>query len=271
MTVAALGLGTIAPFASNLYSFAPLNYYQRPDERYIAGAFADYEISPAIKPYMEFMFMDDHTLAQIAPSGDFGNTLTINCDNPLMSAAQKSAICPINGLAGNVGNNPNNGIVGFLGTFPVAAGAPFNKAANGPGLGGTTPLPFFDARGNKYNEAFFQLLRRNTEGGPRIADLKHISYRGVLGTRGDLSNAFSYDAYFQYGKTNYTQVYKNEFSTRRLNNALNAVVVDAAGRTINPATGKLYAIGTPGTSLVCRSVLDNSDPNCVPYDPFGAS
>ena len=44
----------------------------------------NYEISPAIKPYMEFMFMDDHTLAQIAPSGDFGNTLTINCDNPLM-------------------------------------------------------------------------------------------------------------------------------------------------------------------------------------------
>ena len=28
--------------------------------------------------------MDDRTLAQIAPSGDFGNTLTINCDNPLM-------------------------------------------------------------------------------------------------------------------------------------------------------------------------------------------
>ena len=39
--------------------------------------------APAIKPYLEFMFMDDRTLAQIAPSGDFGNTLTINCDNPL--------------------------------------------------------------------------------------------------------------------------------------------------------------------------------------------
>src|SRR5947199_7189590 len=261
MTVAALGLGTIAPFASNLYSFAPLNYYQRPDERYIAGAFADYEISPAIKPYMEFMFMDDHTLAQIAPSGDFGNTLTINCDNPLMSAAQKSAICPINGLAGNVGNNPNNGIVGFLGTFPVAAGAPFNKAANGPGLGGTTPLPFFDARGNTYNEAFFQLLRRNTEGGPRIADFKHLSYRGVIGVKGDLSKVFSYDSYFQYGKTNYTQVYHNEFSVSRLNRALNAVNVNAAGQVV--------PVGTPGSNIVCRSTLDGSDPNCVPYNPFG--
>ena len=65
-------------------------------------------------------------------------------------------------------------------------------------------------------QAFFQLLRRNTEGGPRIADLKHTSYRGVLGSRGDLSNVCSYDAYYQYGRTNYTQVYRNEFSIARL-------------------------------------------------------
>ena len=82
------GPGTITAFSQNLYNFAPLNYFQRPDERYIAGVFANYEITPAIKPYLEFMFMDDRTLAQIAPSGDFGNTLTINCDNPLLSPAQ---------------------------------------------------------------------------------------------------------------------------------------------------------------------------------------
>src|SRR5207253_1279340 len=45
----ALGPATIAP-GQNLFNFAPLNYYQRPDERYIAGAFADYEISSALKP-----------------------------------------------------------------------------------------------------------------------------------------------------------------------------------------------------------------------------
>ena len=37
--------------------------------------------------------MDDRTVAQIAPSGDFGNTFTINCDNPLMSAQQRGVIC----------------------------------------------------------------------------------------------------------------------------------------------------------------------------------
>jgi outer membrane receptor protein involved in Fe transport len=246
-TVAALGPGTIAPFSQNLYNFAPLNYFQRPDERYIAGAFADYEISPAFKPYLEFMFMDDRTLAQIAPSGDFGNTLTINCDNPLMSAEQLAAIC----------GNPNNLINGFVGNFPLAAGASYNPNP------GAAPINFFDARGNTYNQGFFQLLRRNTEGGPRISDLRHQAWRGVLGMRGDLSNVFSYDSYFQYGRTNYTQVYKNEFSIARMNRALNVVNVDANGAVV--------PVGTPGSQIVCRSVLDQSDPNCVPWDVFGAA
>ena len=63
-----------------------------PDERYVGGVFADYEITPAIKPYLEFMFMDDNTVAQIAPSGNFGNTFSINCDNPFMARAGASAI-----------------------------------------------------------------------------------------------------------------------------------------------------------------------------------
>ena len=71
------------------YNFAPSNYFQRPDERYTAGLFAEYEISQALQPYMEFMFMDDRTVAQIAPSGNFGNTFSLNCDNPLLSAQQR--------------------------------------------------------------------------------------------------------------------------------------------------------------------------------------
>ena len=238
-TIGALGPGTLTAGATNTYNFAPLNYFQRPDERYIGGAFADYEVSPAIKPYLEFMFMDDHTLAQIAPSGDFGNTLTINCDNPLMSASQRAQIC-----------NPTNEIVGFLGNFPVPSGASYNNLGAG-GAPLTTPINFFDPlTGVTHNEAFFQLLRRNTEGGPRIADFKHQEYRGVIGTKGDLSKVFSYDAYYQYGKTNYTQVYHNEFSARRLQNALDVVT--------NPATGL----------PVCRSFLTGAEPNCAPYDVF---
>ncbi|HEY6661781.1 MAG TPA: TonB-dependent receptor [Sphingomicrobium sp.] len=75
------------------FNFAPYNYYQRPDERYTFGAFAQYEISPGATPYLEAMFMDDHSDAQIAPSGDFTNTNTLNCDNPLLSTQQFNTIC----------------------------------------------------------------------------------------------------------------------------------------------------------------------------------
>lgn len=219
------------------YNFAPTNYFQRNDERYTAGLFANYEISPAIKPYLEFMFMNDRTTAQIAPSGDFGNTLTINCDNPLMTANQLANICA----------SPNL-INGFLGTFPLAAGAPFNPN------GGNAPIDFANtvpgAANATYNKGFFQLLRRNVEGGPRESDLEHTTFRGVFGVKGDLGKAWSYDASYQYGKVNYNQTYRNEFSAARLARALDVVT--------DPITG----------APACRSKLDGTDPNCVPYNVF---
>lgn len=236
-TLAALGNGTITPFSANRYNFAPLNYFQRPDERYTAGVFADYEISEAIHPYMEFMFMDDRTLAQIAPSGDFGNTLTINCDNPLMSEQQASVICADHNL-----------INGFVGNFPLAVGAGYNPNP------GNAPIDFIDSSsGATYNRAFFQLLRRNVEGGPRISDLQHTAFRTVIGSRGDLGKAWKYDVYYQYGRTNYSQIYKNEFSVARITRALDAV--------IDPATEQ----------VVCRSFLDGSDRSCVPYNAFSGA
>ncbi len=236
------GTSTIYSFSPNggfdqtatRFNFAPTNYFQRPDERYTAGVFANYEINDNFKPYMEFMFMDDRTVAQIAPSGDFGNTLTINSDNPLISPTQRAVIF-----------DNENLINGSLGGFPLAIGAPFNPNP------GAAPLNFIDpVTGGTYNKAFFQLLRRNVEGGPRRSDLQHTNFRTVLGTKGDIGKAWSYDAYYQYGRSNYSQVYSNEFSVARLNKALDVV----AG---------------PGGAPVCRSFLDGSDLTCVPYNVFG--
>jgi outer membrane receptor protein involved in Fe transport len=243
-TFAALGPGTLKPFNENLFNFAPYNYFQRPDERYIAGAFADYEVTPAIKPYLEFMFMDDRTLAQIAPSGDFANTNLLNCDNPLMSSQQFNILCGAGSL---------NLVNGFLGTFPLAVGQPANPNPGAPPIDFINPVN--GAANATYQQAYAQILRRNVEGGPRIADLKHVNYHGVLGIKGDISKVWSYDSYFQYGKTDYTQVYKNEFSVSRLRNALD--VVD------NP--------NLPGINPVCRAFLTGADPNCVPYDIFTAA
>jgi len=70
------------------FNFAPWNYYQRPDRRYIGGGFADLEFSDSVNPYVEVMYMDDRSIAQIAPSANFANTTDINCDSPLLSEQQ---------------------------------------------------------------------------------------------------------------------------------------------------------------------------------------
>ncbi len=80
------------------YNYAPVNYMQRPDSRWAAGGFLNYDINPRYKVYVDVMMMDDKTDAQIAPSGDFGNTLLINCDNPMMSPQQFQIVCTDNGF-----------------------------------------------------------------------------------------------------------------------------------------------------------------------------
>jgi len=207
---------------STPFNFAPYNYFQRPDERYTLGAFADYEINEALHPFLEVMFMDDRSVAQIAPSGNFGNTQSINCDNPLLSAQQRAIVC-----------------------------APANLL-NAGGTTGGVPAVFLNPNGTPYFRGFLQPLRRNVEGGGRQADLQHTDYRIVAGMRGDLGGGFSYEMYYQYGRVVYAQTYLNDFSVTRLTRAID--IID------NP--------NTPGVDPTCRSVIDGSDPNCLPYDIF---
>jgi iron complex outermembrane recepter protein len=197
---------------SDLYNFAPSNYYQRPDERKTAGVFAHYDFSEKATAYAEFMFMDDRTIAQIAPSGaflgggpgqpPFFGRYAVNCNNPLLSSSMVDAFC-----------------------------------------GGNTAAP----------DALVDIGRRNVEGGGRRDDLRHTSYRTVLGLRGDIADGWRYDVYGLYGESILAENFQNDFSRSRLNKALNAVA------------------GSDGTP-VCRVNADadtsNDDPACVPYNPF---
>ena len=218
---------TLIP-GSTPFNFAPTNFYQRPDERYTLGAFADYEISKSLRPYMEVMFMDDRTVAQIAPSGVFFNNAgaSINCDNPLLSAQQRAILCAPNNLV-RPADDPNT---------------PQDESATGPTV-------FIDQNGQPYFRGVAYIGRRNVEGGPRRDDLQHTDFRIVTGMRGDLGDVWSYDAYYQYGRVNFAETYENDFSVTRASRALDVV-------------------SGPNGQPVCRSVLTGVDANCVPFDVF---
>ncbi|HLB83482.1 MAG TPA: TonB-dependent receptor plug domain-containing protein, partial [Steroidobacteraceae bacterium] len=82
--------------ATDLYNYGPLNHYQRPERRYSLGAMGHYEFGEHADVYTQLMFSDYSSIAQIAPSGDFFSTTTINCDNPFL---------PVNNLA-DIGCGP---------------------------------------------------------------------------------------------------------------------------------------------------------------------
>jgi iron complex outermembrane recepter protein len=90
--------------------------------------------------------------------------------------------------------------------------------------------------------------RRNVEGGQRSDEFHHRSYRIVLGLKGAISDPWSYDTSLVYGRVNARETLSNDFSLSRLSNALDVVNVN----------------GVP----TCQSVVDGSDPACVPYNIF---
>jgi iron complex outermembrane recepter protein len=91
------------------------------------------------------------------------------------------------------------------------------------------------------------IARRNIEGGGRTTKFQHTDYRFVVGLRGDLNDAWSYDGYMQYGKVIFSGETGGFFQTNSIQQAL-FVGRDAQG---NPA---------------CLAALDGTNPACVPYN-----
>jgi iron complex outermembrane receptor protein len=89
------------PRTGEVFNYGPYNHMQRPDEQWTAGAFANYEINEHFDVYVEAQFMDDYSEGQIAPTGDFGRTSLINCDNPMMSEQQRDLVCTAAGFGGS--------------------------------------------------------------------------------------------------------------------------------------------------------------------------
>jgi len=167
------------------YNFAPFNYLQRPDERFTGGFFGHYEINKAIDVFTSFMFMDDHTVAQLAPSGVFfGTVLNVNCDNPFL-------------------NDPAN----------VSATVPYTTHdLLCPAGSGTSDVPF-------------ELGRRTADIGNRDQNLRHTDFRDVIGVKGDLGGGWTYEAFAQYGTEIYADDDINDVSLSKVQKALEVVDV----------------------------------------------
>jgi len=155
-------------------------------------------------------------------------------DIMFMEDNSTAAIAP-GGIFANSGPGPG-------GAFAVNCDNPFMSAQQANSI--CTPAQI--AAGSNVN---LTVARRNVEGGGRLTIFDHQEQRYVIGVEGELGGDWSYDAYMQYGKTSLSQEQDNNFLTSRINRALIA---------------KRNAQG----QIVCQSVIDGSDPACVPINYF---
>ncbi|WP_207904853.1 TonB-dependent receptor [Novosphingobium sp. PhB165] len=85
---------------------------------------------------------------------------------------------------------------------------------------------------------------------PRRDDLNYNDYRYSAGVKGDLGSGFSYDVNYNYSLVRYKETYLNNVDAVKAARALNVVDVN----------------GVP----TCQSVIDGSDPSCIPANVFQA-
>jgi iron complex outermembrane recepter protein len=75
------------------FNFNPYNIFQTPLKRISAFGAVDYEVADNIEVYSRFIFSQNRIKSIIAPSGSFGNTLTIPANNPYLSTTIRDQIC----------------------------------------------------------------------------------------------------------------------------------------------------------------------------------
>jgi len=108
--------------AGDTYNYAPVNYLQIPQERYLLGGFADYEFSDGHEVYTEVTFVNNRVAQELAATPVTG---TFNIDiatvSPFLNAAAINELGIIDSR--ETGVNQNDGVVrGFVQRRTVETG-----------------------------------------------------------------------------------------------------------------------------------------------------
>ncbi len=201
------GSRTFVPFGVGIQANPYDGYsYQRESNRINAGGFVTLKLSDAVELYANGLWFKDKSYnrypSRVLSYTAYGQPpFSVNCNNPLMSAAQQAQVC---GTA-----------AGTATLLPVEVRYRFNALPYSPDA--------YDNRG----------------------------FRAVGGVRGTFAKAWSYDVAGVYSRGQQDVTYGPFPEYAKVNRALNVVNVN----------------GTP----TCQSVVNGTDPSCVPFDAFTAN
>lgn len=88
----------------DLYNFAPANYLQLPQERYLVGAYGSYEVSDNIEVYSELSYVNNRVSTELAPTPT-GVTAELQIASPFFNEQTRALLRTIDAADAT----PNNG------------------------------------------------------------------------------------------------------------------------------------------------------------------
>jgi len=153
---------------SDAYNFAQDNFLQIPQERWLLGAYGNYEVSSAINPYFEITFANNRVQNELAPTPVTG-VFAVATNNPFLSDADRAALVQTD----------------------------LNEAAIDAARAARGLAPQFGDPGF----VNVSVSRRVNDITARNALFERNAWRAVVGTKGDLGSALRYDAYYLYSRT----------------------------------------------------------------------
>ncbi len=167
------------------FNFNPYNIFQTPFKRYNIFAQANYEISDSVEVYTRALFSKNTVDTIIAPSGSFSGSITMNLNNPYMTATLRNQFCAFN----------TSGAGAYTPRF-----SPAECAAAATATGVSDP---------NYRTVTFNLARRAVEVGPRISNYGTTIFDYRIGLRGRITDAINWDINGSYGESENLQTIKN--------------------------------------------------------------
>lgn len=88
--------GGVRPFLDpqDLYNFAPANYLQLPQKRYLIGAYGSFEMSDAVEAFTELTFANSVVPQELAPT-PLGQSVNLQIASPFFNQATRNVLRPL--------------------------------------------------------------------------------------------------------------------------------------------------------------------------------
>jgi outer membrane receptor protein involved in Fe transport len=190
--------GVGRPRRGDTYNYAPVNYLQIPQERYLIGGFADYEFSDGHRAYTEVTYVNNRVATELAPTPVTGTfNVNINAVAPFLSAATLAELRTLDAR-----ETTANAARIAAGLSPLAGAA--------PGVVSTA------------------IQRRVEETGSRNSLDERNAFRVLAGFTGGITDSLNYDAYYSYARTRNANVQAGNISRSAFQRGL-----DGTGDPIN--------------------------------------